>query len=231
MEIAVSAAASEPERRVIKWEDAFAGADTAALKKHFEKQWQATYAALSFDSEVVGEVTQSDEDGHAEDHLLADNWPIASERARQAARAGRRATIVVAINRTPCAECTPKLVRAIKALREDPAVAEKTRFILAPTGVYEPRRILTPEEIRADRAQQEALAKKLGAPLSQVIAKSEYDEEKGFTRASHLNALVDAGWDLHALLAREKPTSAGIVLAKYAHNLAVKFKRTAKAAA
>jgi hypothetical protein len=42
------------------------------------------------------------------------------------------------------------------------------------------------------------------------------------TQATHLQQLVSAGWDLHALVAREKQTSAGIALAQFAAKLARK---------
>ena len=54
-----------------------------------------------------------------------------------------------------------------------------------------------------------------------------YEDEEVTQGDPLLDQLSAAGWDLRALHAREKPTSAGIVLGEFAHKLAVKFKRVA----
>ena len=147
---------------------------------------------------------------------------------------GRRSTLVVAINRAPChTKCVEALIDAINLVPGD--VRTNTAFILAPTGIYEPTKNLDQSELEAAEKRYAGVRDKLRStgreveePQVKIIPKAELTEH--VTRMSDLADLSAAGWDLHQLQVRPKPTSAGILLAEVAHKLAVKAGR-AKAGA
>jgi hypothetical protein len=216
-------AAAPPARRTIAWSDAFSGADAEKFKAKFEVQGQSTFAALSVNGETIGSVSQSDENGHAEVNLCNASWAAAIARAGEVGTPSNPARLVLAINRSPCPSCTGVLVSRISSV---PAgVKGRVRFILAPTGVYEPSRPRNPEEVEAERQALAQVAKTAGSPGVRNVLKTEFDQDR-ITKASDLGALAAAGWDIKALSARDKPTTAGIILGEFCELLARKFGRS-----
>jgi hypothetical protein len=222
MAIDVAASASEPKRRTITWEQAFGHADPSGYKTGFEKQGWQTMAALSLDGQMFGEVTMNDKHNHAEVNCVDTYWAGAMDRARAKALKGLDSTVVLAINRTPCIECAARLQATLRAAKKDKLIVDHVRFVLAPTGVYEPTTRVPDEEVERDREYYV----KLGLPAEKYVGKVEFDREKGVTTANSLIKLAEVGWDIRALEARKKATSSGIVMGEFAHKLAVKFNRT-----
>lgn len=226
MNIDVLAAASEPERLSVSWEELF-GEDDAKAKDIFKVQPRnETNAAISLNGTRIGQVVKSENGRHAEQNLLNQYWSTTLEKARENIQNGERNTISVVINRAPCHNiCTPTLVNAMREV--DSELKEKTRFILAPTGVYEPVRRLTKEEIDQQTQELRQLAKKLGKPADRVVkdmlAKEVFTEDT--TTFNDLRRLVTAGWDLRQLQARDTSTPAGNILAEAAHKLSVETDR------
>jgi hypothetical protein len=222
----IVATASEPERRSLKWEDAFAADDEAKALFQTQPRFE-TNAALSINGARFGETTASDAHGHAEQNLIATHWKDALRVLEENRAKGIKSRVVVAINRAPChTRCTGVLLDAINQVPA--AVRANTTFILAPTGTYEPTYILDEEGVEAAAAAYEAVRKKLRAADHElegytIISKAVLTEHR--TRLSDLVRLSDAGWDIHQLAVRPKPTSAGIVLAEAAHKIAVKAGR------
>jgi hypothetical protein len=227
MDIAVTAVASPGDQRTIKWRDAFAGPGSKKLQEAFKSQGWDSFAALSLNKEAIGELSASG-DTHAEVGLLNSSWPKALDKARKNAAKGETSEIVVVINRTPCPNCTARLVGKINEAKQDETIASNTKFILAPTGVYEPRKLLTPEQIAKAQEEYEKEAERLGAPVYKIVQKSGYltakdDQDKSVTTNKNLEDLVGAGWDLRALIAKDRQTVSGAVLGEFAHTLAQKL--------
>src|ERR1700730_9617070 len=221
MAIDVAASASEPKRRTITWEQAFGHADPNGYKTGFEKQGWQTMAALSLAGQIFGEVTMNDKDNHAEVNCVDPYWAGAMDRARAKALKGLDSTVVLAINRTPCIVCAARLQGMLRAAKKDKLIDDHVRFVLAPTGVYEPTTKVPDEEVERDREYYV----KLGLPAEKYVGKVEFDREKGVTTANSMIKLAEVGWDIRALEARKKATTSGIVMGEFAHKLAVKFNR------
>ena len=166
MDVAISASASEPERRTMKWQELFAAQDPA--QESFRTQPRnETHAVISVNGNRLGAVVKSDKDRHAEENLIAAHWQRALARARQSVDKGQPTTIAVAINRAPChLTCTPLLIETLGDVEQP--LKDQVRFILAPTGTYEPTEQLTPEAVEKQRKELEQIALRLGRPASAV---------------------------------------------------------------
>lgn len=219
MELVVSARASDPERRSITWSEAFAKG-TPGLAMFRRAPSFETNALVSVDGAAVGSTVASDENGHAEQNLLATAWPKVLQRL--AASPGEH-QVVLAINRAPChGRCTPALIEAITAVPR--SIRDRTTFVLAPTGTYEPTNNLTQEQVDAAAERYEAVRERLGAAGQQVEGYrvlSRAQLKDATTRASDIVDLVAAGWDVRQLAVRSDPTSAQTSLAEFAHKVAV----------
>jgi hypothetical protein len=221
----IVATASEPERRSVRWADIFEATDSAQLLFAIQPR-NETQAALSVNGRRVGEVALSQGGRHAEENLLAAQWTNALQLARESVDAQQPTTVAVAINRAPChLTCSPLLTRTLTEV--DPGLRSQVRFVLAPTGVYEPTEALTQEEVDRQRQEIEVIAARLGRPvtavLRQQLALVRFTEDT--TTFNDLRRLSGAGWDIAQLPARPTPTAAGIVLAEAAHKVAVEAGR------
>jgi hypothetical protein len=220
------ATASDPERRTLRWEDAFASDDEA--RGLFEKAPRnETNAALSINGTRFSETVASDEHGHAEQNLIANSWNAVKKTIADNKAKGITTTLVFAINRAPChTRCTPALLAAMNDIPS--SLRASTTFILAPTGTYEPTDNLNEDDIAAAEKRYEDARKKLrsaGQEVEGYVVISRAKLREHATRMSDLSQLSAAGWDLRQLSVRAKPTSAGVVLAEAAHKLAVKAGR------
>jgi hypothetical protein len=221
----IYASASEPERLSVQWADIFEKSDEK--KKVFETQPRnETNAAISVNGKRVGEVAKSEKGRHAEDNLLAAHWKQTLDLARESVKQGKETTVAVAINRAPCHNlCSPLLTNTLQAV--EPDLKRQVRFILAPTGLYEPSESLTAEEIEKDRKELEAVAERQGVPaeplVRQGLAKARRTEDT--TTMNDLRRLTAAGWDIRQLQAKPKLTTSGQILAEVAHRLAVEAGR------
>ena len=223
MDMEVTATASDPTRRIIEWSDAFAPDEESRALFERAPRYE-TNALISVNREVIGEVVASDEGGHAEQNLISRYWAQALERVRNNPDLS---IVVFAINRAPCHTiCTPALMEAMSEV--DDALLEKADFILAPTGTYEPTENMTDEEIEAGEAKFRAVAQKLRAAGREVqdytvVSRARLLPHR--TRMADLDNLAAAGWDIRQLAVRAKETSAGVVLAEAAHQVAVRAGR------
>lgn len=223
MDIVVTARASAPERRTVRWADAFAPdhEDRALFEAapRFE-----TNAMVSVNGTSVGRAVASSAAGHAEQNLLAQSWGAVMDRVRSTPG---QSQVVLAINRSPChLKCTPALIESITSVPAE--LRERTTFILAPTGVYEPTENLTEEDLIMAAARYRAVADRLRAAGREVtdytvVSRAVMTEHR--TRMSDLHSLAAAGWDVRQLAVRPKETSAGVVLAEAAHQVAVRAGR------
>ena len=135
-------------------------------------------------------------------------------------------TVAVAINRAPCQGCAAELSSKLRAVPAD--VRAKARFILAPTGVYEPGREATADEVERDKAHYLERAQALGMPFERLWNRVElvqYLDPTKATRASDLRALATAGWDISALRVGARATPFHTILGEYAHRLATQLGR------
>ena len=224
MDLQVTAAASDPQRRTIAWADVFAADnEIRGLFEHAPRY--ETHAAISVNGALHGEVVASNRDGHAEENLVSNYWNEVLDLVRSNASNGVRSVVILAINRAPCYGCSALLSRRLRAV--NPA-ALKAEFILAPTGTYEPTENLTDEEIKAAEAAYRVVADRLRAAGREVQG---YDVVSRAELLSHgtkmqdLHRLSDAGWDIRQLAVRPRETSAGVVLAEAAHKVAVRAGR------
>ncbi|MEU9167428.1 DUF4157 domain-containing protein [Streptomyces sp. NPDC048420] len=220
------AAASPPEQRVIEWTEIFGVGDPA--KALFTVQPRnETHAAIAFNGERQGEVAPSDRNRHAEQNLLDRYWHGVVARAREAIAENRNAkpVIAVAINRAPCRSCTTKLVNALNAVEE--SLKKRVRFVLTPTGLYEPTEALEASVIDAQRKELGELAKKLGrskeALIRERLNRVQLTDDK--TTFGGLVQLATAGWELSQLKAKSKQTVSGRIFAEAAHTAMERVKR------
>ena len=230
METAIDAAASEPERRSFRWAELFEPEDPEQLLFATQPR-NETHAAISVNARRIGEVVTSKNGRHAEQNLVAAHWAKALQAARESAAqegAGRApsTTLAIAINRAPCHNvCSPLLTGVLEDV--EPGLKPRVRFILAPTGTYEPTKRLTPEEIEQRRDDLRKAAAQLGPPGRAVILEwlATVPMTSDTTTFNDLRRLSTAGWDIAQLLARPEPTTAGIVFAEAAHKIAVEADR------
>lgn len=219
MEAEIQATASAPERLSIAWQDLF-GAQDDAIRLFAVQPRNETNAALSINGARFGEVVASNDQGHAEQNLLARYWETALQRARENVARGITTTIAIAINRSPCHNiCTPALVAAMN--RVEPELKRQVRFVLAPTGVYEPTERLTDAEVQQETIRLTQLARIYGRSVSALLHEqlSRVRYTRDTTTFNDLGRLVAAGWDIAQLQARSVSTQAGIVLAEAAHKV------------
>lgn len=214
--VTVVAEASAPSPLVLTWRDAFRGEpvtakDIAALKPFFMKQGYETISAVTVDGRLVGTATSAGE--HAEERLISSGiW----QQALNLARTTQAGEIALLINRSPCQSCSRVLVDTVRAAR---AQCPNVRFVLAPTGVYEPSVDIPDEEVRRDAEQ---LANNVKVSLSEalkLVAKrgvytvrepdASAGRRGGATTNLDIQRLRSAGWELRLLLARTEATSAG----------------------
>ncbi len=228
--------ASAPEGRTILWEDIFKKSDSARRFFKTQKTFE-TYAAFSFDGRRFGEVATSVKASldpadpvnshHAEvvlfgyyrDSLVDSAREYAADPAN-AKKADPIATVALAINRAPCTLCAAFLVAEIQKL--DPALKKRFKFVLAPTGLYEPSETLSQEDIDAQKEEIREAAERGGVPADAAIEEqlttavfTEYA-----TKGNDLKRLVDAGWDLVQFHVRKKQVTSGRILAEVAEKLA-----------
>jgi len=119
----------------------------------------------------------------------------------------------------------------MRQARQNPLARNKIKFRLAPTGIYEPSGELTNEVIEE---RQEALlewAQKYGKVFVEMVRTelptAKYTQDT--TTDRDLARLIAAGWDVAALVAREKgPTPFGRQLGQAAHRLAERVKAGSK---
>ena len=167
---------------------------------------QETNAAVTVDGRLIG--TETSGGGvHAEIHVLKSGlWANALAQARIAAQTRGSSELAILTNRSPCHSiCTPKLIEALEKVRSS---SPGVRFVLAPTGVYEPTVELTEQGIR-DYA--DSLAKDIRVPLKRayLLEEPENPNKGGITTMNDIYRLQAAGWQLQQLLARPVSTSAG----------------------
>lgn len=215
----VQATASPSERLSISWAELFGTQDDAVQVFAIQPRYE-TNATLSINGRRFGAVVASDNRGHAEQNLLATYWKSALQETRALVARGTPTTVAVAINRSPCHNiCTPALVAAMNGV--EPELKHQVRFILAPTGVYEPTARLTDEEIQREHAELRRVAQLHGRSVRTLIRDqlSKVRYTKDTTTFSDLRRLVAAGWDVAQLQARSAPTQAGTILAEASHKV------------
>jgi hypothetical protein len=161
---------------------------------------------------------------HAEQNLIAAHWTATLNAARESVERGEPTMVAVAINRAPChLTCSPFLAGVLHDV--DRSLKDRVRFVLAPTGTYEPTKHLTPEAMEARRQELREIANKLGKPGRAVILEwlKTVRMTSDTTTFNDLRRLSAAGWDIAQLLAvREEPTTrAGVPLAEATHKVAV----------
>jgi phage-related protein len=223
----VKAAASPEEPITLRWEDVFTAEEVddetvSDLEQIFMRQGFETYAAVAVDGALGGFATNAAK--HAESELLASGaWDGAILQAHQiATKEKREVRVFLLINRAPCHSlCTPVLVKEISRRKGDQAsgtLSPRVKFILAPTGVYEPTNQKQRRAIALQIAQE--LAKKKKIALKKVLKATYRDAnlpepafDPNVTQMGDLVALEAAGWDLRQLQARETPTVSGQILA------------------
>ncbi len=194
----VIATASDPERRTLHWNEAFAPDDEAralfASPPRFE-----TNAVLSINGSRFGETVASDDQGHAEQNLIASYWKDALKVLAASAKQGVHSTVVFAVNRAPChTRCSPALIKAINGVSAE--VRANTTFILAATGTYEPTNNLDDDQIAAAEKEYDKVREKLRAAGRVVegytiISKAKLKPHA--TQMGDLDGLAAAGWDVH----------------------------------
>ncbi len=219
MEAEVQATASPPERLSISWSELFGTQDNAVQVFAIQPR-NETNAALSINGRRFGEVVASNNRGHAEQNLLTTYWESALQQARELVARGTPTTITIAINRSPCHNiCTPALIAAMN--RVEPELKRQVRFILAPTGIYEPTERLTDDEIQREMTELQRLARLHGRSVQTLIREqlSRVRYTSDTTTFNDLRRLVAAGWDLAQLQARSTPTQAGEILAEASHKV------------
>ena len=207
LDISITAVASPPRSFILPWAQAFRAhppktKEIAELKKVFQQQGYETYASVTVDGRLIG--TETSGGGHAEEHILkAGTWDIALAQARTAAQTRGSSELALLINRSPCSACTKKLVEALNKVKSS---SPGVRFILAPTGTYEPSIAAPQEEIES---YANLLAQTLKIPLEKAMAgtqKTDYlreDPDKGgVTTMADILSLQGAGWQLQQLLVR-----------------------------
>jgi hypothetical protein len=221
--IAVVARASDPERRVITWDEVLARSGTSDyedVKRAFsaskrpgeenERNAPTVAAMVTVNGEAMGPpLWNVPGKEHAEDRAIDEQWPAAVDRAIEGAKAQRQTKVVFAISKTPCGRCGSRLTTIIKeaktTLREIGEGSEKyVEFVLAPRSLYE-------------GSQMPAEG---GSP------------EKTATSARQMMELSDLGWDIRQFAARDDEHSSrrfwDVPLAEFAHYLweRVKGKRS-----
>ncbi|WP_261569927.1 phage tail protein [Frankia gtarii] len=220
MDSRLLATASPSDERTIRWSEIFEPFDME--KETFSVQSRnETYAAISLNGVRYGEVQASGGGRHAEDNLLRAYWQPVINAAKASVAAGRDTTVAIAINRAPChMNCTPTLVGKLNAV--EPTLKRKIRFVLAPTGIYEPTRKLTEEEISGQRKELLVVAKRLGRPASEVIRNqlNRVALTDDTTTLGDLRELVEAGWDVSQLDTGSPIKPYGKILAEAAHTVA-----------
>jgi hypothetical protein len=230
----IEAKASPQEQHTIDLKTIFAAEDPsstemAELREMFRTQGRETYAALSVNGSLEGVFRNGA--GHAEQMLLRSReWHSALDYARNRADNEERTGIAVAINRSPChALCTPELRSAIVGITASPR-ARFIRFLLTPTGIYEPTVEITDQDIenflnataaRLNISRDEAAERYL-VKLRRGLSR---EENRHFTTANDLLRLAGAGWDIRQLQARERPTAAGQILAEFAARIDTEVRR------
>jgi hypothetical protein len=116
------------------------GAEIGAYRQQFVTAGQTTYALLCCRFAPGDYLLRPSSGDHAEARLLESE--IWTEQIPQALAdwdpRGSRIVVTIAINRSPCRNCTQLLVGALNALhRRFPVACDANRFILASRGAYE----------------------------------------------------------------------------------------------
>jgi len=166
LDIVISASASEPERYVITFAEIFildnltddekrqlaealesftTGKIRSKKTGQLEGIGDKTVALLSFNGRLI-HTTFSEENRHAEYHLFeSTEWENVLKEANEVASqkgSSRRQTIFVAINRSPCPDCSTKIVT--KKIREAHLAHRSLKtfvdFRIAITGAYDPHK-------------------------------------------------------------------------------------------
>jgi hypothetical protein len=216
------ATASAPEQRSITWTELFGKGDPDRVLFETQPRYE-THAAISLDGRKFGEVQLSEKGRHAEVNLLNAHWaPVLAEAAKRlAADPEVRPTVAIAINRAPChMNCTPTLVGRLEAV--DPALRARIRFVLAPTGLYEPTEALTKKVIDEQKAELRVLADRLGRSEKALLGKrlNQVRLTDDTTTMSDLQELVGAGWEIYQLKVKPGPLKGGrLLLAEVAHEV------------
>ncbi len=168
---------------VLQWQDALAwfGNDLDEHARRLETAGQTTYGLLACRFLHGDSALEASRDRlHAERHLLlTDLWTEQLPRALDTwdQRSGPM-LVLLALNRTPCADCASRLARALNRLNDRfPLGAERQHFVLAARGYYQGRGFM-----ESDRARV-----KEGQPSRDV------------TTHRSLQAMREAGWRLAAL--------------------------------
>ena len=126
--IAIVARASEPKVRTISWNEVLANSGTAEFKnaqlafasykepgKEGKKGAPTVVAMITVNGQAMGSPlwNMPEEDLHAEDRVIQEQWPLAVERAKQGVAEQSHTRIVFAISATPCGRCSSNLHRII----------------------------------------------------------------------------------------------------------------------
>jgi len=209
--IVVVARASDPERRTISWDEVL---DNSGTKEYQEaqrafasskepgkegKRNAPTVAAMvTVDGQAMGPPLWNQPGGpHAEDRAIAEQWPVAMDRARAAVAEKRHSKVVFAISATPCGRCSANLQRIKREAQDELGEPGQkyVKFILAPRSLYE----------------------------GSYLPHEGKEPAKTGTSARNLIELTDVGWDIRQFAARNDlhPSRRffDVPLAEYAHYL------------
>ena len=131
---------------ILHWEQMVLhyGPEIATHRPKFEAAGQTTYGLLCCRFAPDDKQLASRDGDHAEARLLQhQNWTEHIPRALEHWEPRDSPIVVVlAINRSPCRNCSALLVTALGALhRRFPVACDQNRFILASRGIYEDARM------------------------------------------------------------------------------------------
>jgi hypothetical protein len=226
MAFILQAFASDPTSIVLKWQNVFAAKQLdnetiTELADLFMTQGFETYAAVVVNRVLIA--SKPNAAMHAEVMLLnSSDWTSALDTANQSARKGIDTSVTVLINRAPCRQCTKVLIAEItkqRARQQSGTLSRRIKFILAPTGIYEPTNQKQRREIATKIAEE--LVKKQKISIKKALKKAYKDKrvpepslDPNTTQLGDLVALEASGWELRQLLARPKATVSGQILAE-----------------
>lgn len=186
----------QPERRTMTWAQVFPAVDLKKLEqmmqgdlKAFEKQGRSTVAVLSVNGSPIGRVEESGEGSHAEMKVFANGWQQVLEIARPRAAREERTSVILAVNRTPCPECSRRIRAITQAARSKwPEVGPWIDFTLAATGTYEGSDPRSMEG--ATKAQDLAKLAGLGWDIQQLLTGAKQYEPRSVPLAEFAHSLA-----------------------------------------
>ena len=160
---------------ILHWEQLvlYYGGELSLHRSRFDKATQTTYGLLCCRLSPNDYQLTASSGEHAEQRLLqTDIW---RDHVLQAIgnweQLDTQIVTTIAINRSPCRDCTNLLINALKQLHQQfPLRAQRNRFILASRGAYEDRdminRTTQNDLIRLRNAGWELCVLQVGSSLS-----------------------------------------------------------------